>query len=71
MNGTVGLLAQSSACGLLYSGSICSFLFHERKAVSYFFKDFSYAPMIENPFSDWFTEPAPLSKKLFALTALS
>ena len=27
--------------------------------------------MIENPFSDWFTEPAPLSKKLFALTALS
>ena len=36
-----------------------------------FFKDFSYIPMIENPFSDWFTEPAPLSKKLFALTALS
>ena len=36
-----------------------------------FFKYFSYIPMIENPFSDWFTEPAPLSKKLFALTALS
>ena len=36
-----------------------------------FFKDFSYIPMIENPFSDWFTEPAPLSKKLFALTAFS
>ena len=42
-------------------------LFHERKVVFYF----KIAPMIKNPFSDWFTEPVPLSKKLFALTALS
>ena len=47
------------------------FYFMRGKLFSGFFKDFSYAPMIENPFSDWLTEPTPMSKKLFALTALS